>query len=544
MFLISSRGVRNKLLLAVLGLAGSGLCLYPLFSRSHSNVESITLRPVHVASELTSRDRLGLLRPVSICPSSVESYLVCNYDQLVEVDPRLEHATCLRPYPELPAWHPTGVCFRDGLIFIANYTGHDLLVMQRSGDRLTLVQRIVHDGMQSPENVALSANGQLIGVADYDGGRLWMFHRDGELAWSAELTKAHGVAFGPDFVVATGLEDRVIRKYDLSGNVLASHGSLGFGDGKYLWPTCVIVRDHRILVSDAHTGKISVLDRDLRFRDWFGGNGPGPGLFNMPYAIDGRRGELVICDTFKNRLVFLHDSGDVARVRGHDEEQAKTPAPRYHFRNGYINLAEPAFVRLPRLPQELWYPGYGRYWFGPRSKPKCVVMPQLGSVYNGANAPYFAWVTTVTFRDQKYTLLGHSENGRILIVDPRGRCCVCDDECLWRVDGVLRTGSGETFDPTQVLESAVERFSRFDCLVEQGFDLLPAAANLLERSNVEGLAASFVTPAGKQFWESWQAARTPEEKQAAAREFDAALAREKDCIYLQEYFLRNTLCPE
>jgi hypothetical protein len=553
MFLVPSRWTRRNTLIALLAIGGCALVVYPLFTRSRGNVEAVALRPLQPAADfelVVPRHYYGtayaIEDPVSLAPWGNESYLVCNHSGILEVNPRTGETHGLCPEPMMRwrlSWHPSGLCVRDELIFIANDAGHDVLVMGRSGNMLMVVQRIVHEGMQSPANVALSADGQLLAVADHDGGRLWMFRRDGALEWSRELPKAHGVAFGPDFVVATGLEARVIRKYDLAGNVLASAGSFGFGEGKYLCPTGVFVRGDRILVSDAHTGKITVLDHSLKVQDWFGGNGPGAGLFNMPHGIHGRPGELAVCDTFKNRILLLNDAREVTRILGQGSEPLpwNVPVPHDRYRGGCANVSEAVFVRLPRLPEELWFPGYGVYWFGPRSKPKCVAFPQIG---DGVNAPHVCWITTASFHEQKFILLGHSQRPWIWIVDHRGRCFYAfSEQYLWVVDGVLRTDSGEVFDPTPLVDQAAERFATYDLWVGEGRNPL-FLARLLIGGDEQRVAASFVTPAGKQFWEKWRAASTPEEKQAAAREFDAALAREKDCIYLQEYFLRNTLCPE
>src|SRR5262249_24615900 len=150
-----------------------------------------------------------------------ERYLCCNYKVLQEVDLRTGDVRTLTPSPTPDIWEPTGLfpLPEQERVLVANYHGRDVLEMVRDGDQLQTIQRYTHPGMRSPENVAVTADGTRVAVADYDGDRLWLFERSGKLAWSREIGQAHGVAFGPDYVVVSSLRDRRISRFDLAGNL-------------------------------------------------------------------------------------------------------------------------------------------------------------------------------------------------------------------------------------------------------------------------------------------------------------------------------------
>lgn len=74
-------------------------------------------------------------------------------------------------------WVPTGLsCVQeDNAVLVANYFGHNVLEFRLVDERLELQCSYECAGMKSPEGVAVSRDGRLVGVADYDGNRLWVF---------------------------------------------------------------------------------------------------------------------------------------------------------------------------------------------------------------------------------------------------------------------------------------------------------------------------------------------------------------------------------
>ncbi|OAI41213.1 hypothetical protein AYO40_03645 [Planctomycetaceae bacterium SCGC AG-212-D15] len=520
-------------------------------SRHVETVEHRPIRPLPDCTQITAP--LLSSHPVSVAPWSGDRYLLCNYRELQEVDIRTGAVRALEPEPRPEVWNPTGVHARgeDGLVFVANYTGHDVFVLRRDGDRLRAVKRIVHEEMRSPENVAVSEDGTHIAVADYDGNRIWLFRCDGSVEWSRELELAHGVAIGPGFIVATGLAERVVVKFDLAGTELCRSGTQGVGPGRYLWPTCAAVQGQRILVSDAHTGHVTMLDHDLKVLDWFGGNGAGAGLFNMPYALAPRDSDLVVCDSFKDRLLILDAEHRCRRVLARDATPLcwDMPAAQHRVRDGYVNLSIEVPVTLPGLPSQAWNPGYGRYWLVRRKPLKCVAFPQSGSLFNGGSQPYLCWCASVKVDGDSFLLLGHSQGSELLVVDARGRCHVQDAErCLWLVDGALRSNAGEDFDPASCVQVATRAFAEHDRRLRDGADPTEALhqaywPKLSAPEFREACSRTLATPAGQEFWKRWVAAGSEGERAEAVRAFDAALAAEHDVLPLQELFLRNMLSP-
>jgi hypothetical protein len=540
---------RRRIIWLLVGLAvagaGTAIALRPR-KLPKAQTEDVLRRPLRPAADFAvvplPSDYPGTA--VSASHWDGDRYLVCNYNLLQEIDTRTGAVTRISPPTGLSVWNPTGVWASpaEGRVFIANYTGHDVLECSRTGDALALVRRYVHAEMQSPENVALSADGQLVGAADYDGNRLWMFRRDGSLAWERPVPLAHGVAFGPDFVVATSLLDRTVVKYDLAGREQARTGSLGWGDGKYLWPTCVFHQADRLYVTDAHTGRLTALDFDLKPFDWNGGNGPGAGLFNMPYAVAGRARELVVCDTFKDRLLVLDDAFRCQRVLTRDPAplvwDLPVPAER---RNGYTSVSDPCPVELPGVRGRPWYPIYDGYHLGDGRRRGIARFPVSGSLFNQRGFPYFCWCV----RRDGYLILGHQVGKSVLVADGRGRACPVDvGEVLWPDGDRFRTNAGRAYDIAPHLAAAARQFAEHDRLLAAGTEPVEAARQSFwpTRSPAEfreAIGRMFISPTGATFWAQWS-----QDPAAAVRGFDDAnVAKEPEELWLQELFLRNILAP-
>ncbi|MCO5171316.1 MAG: hypothetical protein M9894_33865 [Planctomycetes bacterium] len=250
-------------------------------------------------------------QPVGACalpPTS--SVLVCNYSDLAAVDLDTLAAFRLTPPPGVTTWNPTALAFDavSGLVFVANYKGQDVLALRVDlASRSTLLERrLSHPALRSPEGVAVSADGALVAVADFDGRALLLFRADGELLWRRETREAHGVAFLGDRVAVTSLAFRQVLLFDLAGELVRARGELGWGRDQYLWPTSLSARGEELLVSDAHTGRLSVLGPDLAQRRAVGANGRAPGHFNFPYHAGWWTDDTVlVADTFRSRLALV-----------------------------------------------------------------------------------------------------------------------------------------------------------------------------------------------------------------------------------------------
>jgi len=274
-----------------------------------------SITPSAVSITLFNRDSsepMDIGRPVSVQEIDANHILVCNYQTLYLIDIRDGNTRPIPAPPEVKQWVPTCVYYISELksLFVANYTGHDVLKFYLTPNySLELKQRITHPDLQSPEGVAVSANGENIFVADQDGNAVFCFDRDGAKRWSAPLLSAHGIAINQEAatILATGLAPPRIVKFDFNGRELASHNFSGWGRDEYLWPICLAIsKEGNIAVSDAHTGRIRLLNSELKQTAEFGANGLGPNFFNMPYGISWTdRDSLWVTDTFKCRLLEL-----------------------------------------------------------------------------------------------------------------------------------------------------------------------------------------------------------------------------------------------
>lgn len=501
--------------------------------------------------------------PVASCMWKGNAHLVCNYRQLQWVNLATGDVRVLTPPEGVANWSPTCVWTdsTQDLVLVSNMSGHDVFEFRYddTANTLRIVRRYSTAAMREPKGVALSADGRFVAVGDYEANRLWVFHRDGSLAWERPVPLAHGVDYTPDGLVVTSIGERSIHLYDATGKRIARNGRLGWGKDGYLWPTSVCWDRDRLLVSDAHTGNVKILDRSLNEVQSHGGNGPGSGLLNMPYGIAARDNTIVICDSYKDRLLVLDRDLRVQRIiasRLDRLEWHKSLTPIQQFK-GYVNVTQPVRFAVPGLPVTLGYPAYSGFRRTDEADSPMIHMPTIGSLFNRRGYPYFVWATSLSHQNKEFTVFGHSQvttnnNLRLIwVVDIDGRCIPVEvDQQLWLVEGRCYTNEGKPFSLLPSVAQAVDRLAAFDRQRTDGDDNI---LDLLHRTfwptlslaNFQALLNSnFISEPGKQFWERWLAAKTDRKKQDAAKAFDDALESDPQAsLWLQEIFLRNMLVP-
>ena len=216
-----------------------------------------------------------------------------------------------------PMWVPTGLAYDNARqrLFVANYLGNQVYEGMLDCDRgvFSIVAGIASRDTISPENVALSNDGATLAVASYDGNNITAFRRarsgDWRSQWTFALAAAHGVAILGDQVFATGLAGRELVRIDLtSGARTGRVGSLGWNPWAHqmLWPTSVLARHGQLVLSDAHTGLVCLLDPSrLQAQRCFGGNGPLAEHLNMPYSVAALGDDLLVASTFQGRVLVV-----------------------------------------------------------------------------------------------------------------------------------------------------------------------------------------------------------------------------------------------
>lgn len=92
----------------------------------------------------------------------------------------------------------------------------------------------------------------------------------------------------------------MVRIVDSIGNIDSNPSNNGF-----LWPTSINGLDeNRLVVSDAHTGYIYILNKNnLKIESYFGGNSLSYKYLHMPYTVIVNDNKYYITSTFQDRII-------------------------------------------------------------------------------------------------------------------------------------------------------------------------------------------------------------------------------------------------
>jgi DNA-binding beta-propeller fold protein YncE/signal transduction histidine kinase len=113
-------------------------------------------------------------------------------------------------------------------------------------------------------------------------------------------------------------QDRVIKKYDNSGNYLASIGSQGSGPGQFQERGALAIdSSNNIYAVDPFLDRVSKFNSAGVFQYSFGSTGSGPGEFQEPWGITVKNnGDIYITDSSLNRLQIFNNSGVLLNTFG------------------------------------------------------------------------------------------------------------------------------------------------------------------------------------------------------------------------------------
>jgi hypothetical protein len=229
----------------------------------------------------------------------------------------------LIPPKEVSMWVPTGVKYhkKNNLIYVANYLGKNILIFKLKDNLVLELIEEITENMVGPENIDITNNGNYLAVADYDGCQCLLFkYICGKhiKVWNYKIGYAHGISFSPDenSIIVSGLSPPIIYKIDINGNIINDIGTIGWKKDNYQWPTSICRYNKNLLISDAHHGKITIINSDLDTIKCFGGNGVSLNLFNMPYSIeyDSNEDKFYIADTFKKRILILNSEYEIINI--------------------------------------------------------------------------------------------------------------------------------------------------------------------------------------------------------------------------------------
>ncbi|MCC5664227.1 beta-propeller fold lactonase family protein [Nostoc sp. CHAB 5784] len=276
-------------------------------------------------------DSVGAI--VSITPISDNDYLIADFSKIyrlilkdakiIEIKP-VSFTEDNRQSNFSGKYVPTGLFFskKYNQLFVANYTAKNILIfdVDIKNNQIVLKDEIKTSNTTGPENVFVSPDGKYLVCTNYDGNVVTGFNFSSgkwREIWSTKVNQAHGLAIVDKLVYATSLAERALFELDIhDGSVIRKVGSQGWNPEnlEFLWPTSVYpFSENYLVVSDAHTGLISILDRQkLKLVKYFGGNGPTYKYFNMPYSaiVDNNKHNLIILSTFQKRIVFINLNSD------------------------------------------------------------------------------------------------------------------------------------------------------------------------------------------------------------------------------------------
>jgi hypothetical protein len=464
----------------------------------------------------TYRSPVATGLPTSVVQDEGGRYLLCDHANvylLTLTSAGLDAVLLARP--QVPVWLPTGLAYRAGLLYVANDRGHDVLVLRRTDAGLSLVRRITSPRMVQPRNVAAEQDGS-VAVADQDGAVL-KFGPGGALRWRTPLEGAHGVTESGGSIYASSLGRQTVSRLDQSGAVLQSAGSPGTSLGRYLYPVSLAAADGRILVTDGHNGRITVLDERLHVVDHAGASGPGLDAFNIPFATLPLADGYLVADSFKSRLLRLDRRWTIQyQVALGPSVPAGRERPLVFGSDArpytYDMLPGVDVTARLGLRSPLRFEGSfnGLDHVNPDGTSTHLVFedPQLGST-----GP--TWAQQVG----QYIVVGSSANGQLEVIDPTSGMFTyvrVGGDAWWRAGTLLQSG-GVRRDLAEVIAPALPAFARARQLLDRGVSRPDAFNQALAAGKPRDWSADLTSPAGQQFLHS---AMTPND---ARQYFDWAL---------------------
>ena len=525
-------------------------------------------------------DGAAVRLPVSLVLEDDAFGYLCDYKNLFAVDLSAGTVTRLSPPPEVKHWNPTGLAIvpRKRQLFVANYHGGNVLVLEvASRNALRFVREIVHPEMKGPENVCVSDDGKSIAVADYDGNAVFVFGADAALRWKADVGAAHGVAFADDaHVIASGLAPPLLVKFDRSGKPLVTQNAQGWDRDRYLWPTSFnVCKNGQIVISDPHTGKISLLDGQLRCQANLGGNGPGFAALHMPYGLAlTSREEFLVVDTYKNRLLLVEpateaiqkvwnlpdDSIGLVEAPTLDRESyiaalSNTQIARHGYTDKRENLATTFTLEFPRFNGRLpdrWHPVYAGLASALPDQPHTVYIPGISPLYLRPHFK-FAFGAEVQRAGRCYTIIGSPNCPDVLVVCEGLGAQVRLVRDLW-LAGDRLTGSRMTIDLDELARLGAAKIDAYLRLALTSSNILETIRLTLlgQAESPSAIAAgnedtfrddflrSFTSDEGRVFAAVCLATQDMNQLDAAADCYFEA-ARHKSAVYLVESMFAHAI---
>jgi hypothetical protein len=405
----------------------------------------------------------------------------------------------------LPDWHPDGLAYAFGTLYVADYVNHDVLKLRLLAGGLELTGTIAGPDLHGPVNVAPQFDGS-VAVADYDAGAVLEFDPGGSLAWRVPLGRAHGVTAIGGMIYATSLAGSTVTKLDGSGRIVQIGGGQGTSPGRYLLPAGLAASSGRILVTDAHTGRITLLDQDLHVVGFAGANGPGLDAFDYPYATVALADGYLVADTYKQRLVRLDRSfalqeqialgPHVASARGQPLLTSTEAQPYVYPALPGVDLLHELGLR-PAVTYAGAYNGLSRTDGDVATALVTFTDPRFGDTY-------VTWAQKVGL----YVVVGSPQRVQLEVIDPATGMFtyVTVGWDGWWADGALLFADGQRRDLADAIKPATAAFAQAAALVAGGVPRMAAFDRALSAGRPRAWSSDFASTAGRQFYQSGRGA--------------------------------------
>lgn len=413
-------------------------------------------------------------------------------------------------------WNPTGLFYhqQSQTLYIANYNGHNILIGTVSDDEFIAEKMIVAPGLVSPENVAVNVAGTRIAVADYDGNALFLFDGTGNLLWKQEVPLAHGVEISEDSVYCTSLQNREVIQFSYEGTELNRVGHLANqGVNAYMWPVSLELYHGQLLVSDAHTGMLTLLDDELNYISAIGSNGPYMTNFSYPYAVLAEENALYITDTFKSRVLQLDFQGNIIKQISQVEPSEMSLSnleyiPPYPYKTAYL------YEKCDMIPLSFFNPffsdgdmvdGFSSVWLiTSEENMQQIRLLDYSPIHRESISTmefYTTWDGVLNTEDYKFYLLGSDQVDHVLFYETNyrfGGIAFFDSE-LTEIDGhfydtqtltsqdenVAQTLESLAYTFVQMLNRGESRYTAYKDTMQQYYHTLPGRNGSISSNQFE-----------------------------------------------------------
>ena len=392
-------------------------------------------------------------KAASIVRYKADQFLIAYYDKLslldwssgeqTEIIPSgLENCEVLGTVDEQLAmdekpWNPTGLYYDKSSqqLYIANYNGHNILIGTITENYEFRVEKmIVAQGLVSPENVVVNEDGSCIAVADYDGNALFVFGNDGNVLWKKDVGLAHGVEIGDEYVYCTSLDTREVIQYDWDGNEVNRVGTLAkYGANAYMWPVALETYNGQLLVADAHSGRISLLDENLNFISSLGANGPYITNLNYPYALLVEEPFIYITDVFSQRILKVDFDG-VIHTQLSKNEPSEMAYSNLEYTPHYLDDTAYLYEEQTSVPATFFNPlfsdfnivgGFSSIWAMKDSEQYQIPLLKYESINTNfafdLGEFYSTWCYKIKTNHYEYYLFGSPQCGSFIFYNEENR---------------------------------------------------------------------------------------------------------------------------